>query len=116
MVALLSRNVPSGLFCERSDVTGNPFDWLLREKQYKTSYSIALVSSVRALEVKAIEFHRMHGLCYRELIGLQVGLYFAAVTTHALTREFSQRCLNPFTAGAAYLWGFIFISTLSITF
>ena len=46
---------------ERSDVTGNRFDWQLGEKKsYITPlppYYIVIVSSVKILTVKAIEFH-----------------------------------------------------------
>ena len=48
---------------KRSDVTGNIFEWLLGEKQCyirpPPPYFTVLVNSVRILEVKAIEFHRI---------------------------------------------------------
>ena len=47
---------------ERSDVTRNPFEWLLGERMlYETPppYFIVLASSVKTLKVRAIEFHRI---------------------------------------------------------
>ena len=47
-------------YVKRSDVTGNPFEWLLGETiLYKTPhpYFIVSASSVKTLEVKTIEFH-----------------------------------------------------------
>ena len=46
----------------RSDVTGNRFEWELGENSYVTPpppYFIVLGNSVKILEVKAIEFHRI---------------------------------------------------------
>ena len=50
---------------KRSDVTGNRFEWELGENKVirpSTPYFIVLASSLTTMEVKAIEFHRIHHL------------------------------------------------------
>ena len=56
---------------KRSDVRGNRFEWLLGENNVRPPprYFTVLASSVKTMDVRAIEFHRIHlEMCYSEVV------------------------------------------------